>query len=72
VARWEIQPDSPRGAAVLSGLSPYEEGAIVVVDAAGVVQFAASTADVTDVADAALAAAARAQQRWRRGVGPAW
>ncbi len=67
VARWQpAAGDSMRGGSVLSGLNPRAEGAILVVDHAGVVQFAASTADLELVQTGALAAAARAQQRWRR------
>ena len=66
VARWETSPEPPRGNAVLAGLPQASEAAILVVDEAGVVQFAASSHDVDAVADGALAAAARVQQGGRR------
>ena len=66
VGRWD-PGEGPRGTAVLSGLvGPRGEGAILVVDHAGVVQFAACTTDLAEVRAGALAAAARVQQRFRR------
>lgn len=69
IVRWDAASDGLRGAAVLSGLG-RGEGAVLVVDHTGVIQFAASTADPGDVQVGALAAAARAQQRWRRRLPP--
>ncbi|HVV81741.1 MAG TPA: PDZ domain-containing protein [Kofleriaceae bacterium] len=78
VLRWDAPPDGPRGLAVLSALDPLDEGAILVVDEAGVVQFAASTADADELGDGAvaagvvqagaLAAAARADRARHRGA----
>jgi membrane-associated protease RseP (regulator of RpoE activity) len=63
IARWE-RPTAP--GSVLANLSADREGAILVVDAKGVVQFAASTADLDEIEGGVRAAAARCQARGRR------
>ncbi len=62
VARWE-RPDRP--GTVLAGLVDRDEGALLVVDDQGVVQFAAATSELDDVLGGILAAAARHAPRGR-------